>query len=320
VYTHELASGYCGDGSNVDLKIAFQSSKSILLRESCVNLKPVDQKEVAVLLDPSDKTFVVYNNIQLGAVPAAACVVSNVTAPAPVIDMQAANFPGSGDEWKNSGSGGWIYDMWRGTPADLTSYPTYVAAAPAHWLFDGSDHLFARYGATTFTKTLHHKGAKYTIVYEGYMSSGKLVAIVSNGAWHNLSGVAFNYGDSQVSLIVGNGSSNESLNCNQAANSLCASGPVIGPSGVPQNLFGAVSIDEASGVGYLQTNQAIQQINATYSKDTTTDNVHELDIGGIWEAKQDAGSTLYRMRIWDSALSENQLKALYNQSSGACPW
>jgi hypothetical protein len=318
VYVHELAVGTCADGAKVDTKIAILSSNSVLLRDNCVNLKPADHKPVAVTQDPNDVNAVLFNGTKLSGVPASMCSTSNVVIPDPMVDLKASSYLGSGDVWTNLGTGGVAYDFHRGTPANPNDFAPFVSGNPSYWLMRGDDTLWMDHGETAFTNTLHHKGAVYTFIFEGYLSSGKQTAIIANGSLNNMTGIGLYYADSKISFKVGNSSSTSS-DC--AVYSLCADGPTIGPAATPQNLFAAVSINEPTGAGYLQANELVQPINATYSQDAAAFGpAHQVDIGGIWEGKLDTGSRVYRLRVWNSALNDLQLKSLYNQSSGYCPW
>jgi hypothetical protein len=320
LYAHELSVGECGDGSKVDLKIGFQTSKAILLRANCTNLKPIDQKEVSVVVDQIDKSSIIYNGVAMNIVQPLSCFSPNpAVAVMPLIDMQSSAFSGAGDQWLNLGSGGSAYDFARGVASDPTDYPPFVAASPAHFLFRGTDHLYMSGPATQFINSLHRKGAVFTIVYEGYVSNGKVATAVVNGSWSNSSGIALFYSAGQIFFQVGNGDGNSSYICTDF-NSYCVGGPTFSSPADPANLFGAVSVNEAQGTGFLQANEQILSLPIVYKKDGTASAAHELDIGGVWEDKPALNSRVYRMRIWDTSLSDSQLRALYNQSSSYCPW
>lgn len=310
--------GSCPDGSTVVAKtLVYPDQSAVVLRADCQSVPLPEQKMVTAKVDPSSAGALLVDGVSYQPTAANACL-KNPVAVAPVVDAAAMSYAGQGN-WINLGTGGSSYDFLTGSAAN-PAYPMFTSSAllPGGFLFAGQVTQPIVSGNTDFTRSLYRKGAKYTIVYEGSLPSGGTQVLVSNGSWGNTAGIALFWAGTGLYLQVGNGLSS-STNCTDG-NSLCSPSADAGSASVPGAIFAAASIDESAGAGVLRANAAETKFNAAYRFDSTVAPGHDFMLSNEWSNWLESGARAYRVRVFDQALTSAQLKSLYAQSAGFCPW
>jgi hypothetical protein len=219
------------------------------------------------------------------------------------------SYSGSGQSWLDlSGNG---YDFFRGTSgSSQSSDPTFNGvsgrgSSSEYWSFDGADLFTYDSSNETWMNNMHKNNAKFTITswFRFGTDGGQGLCGNLDVSGGNTLGWECNIGTLELfGFTVYNGAGSGGMDMYTTDDVSIGSW-----------LFGAITVDEAAGTGYVQINGTQESRTTTYTLPSSSNSTTTMRIGDNGVAKLSNGSRMASISIWEGvSLSAQNLMDIYN--------